>query len=69
MGTCLYRVRAPGNGDDGALEEVVGELLRIQRRAGDDQLQVGAALHHVLQQPELNRGQDLGVVGERIWAL
>jgi hypothetical protein len=44
----LHRVCAAGNGEDGALEEVVAELLGVQRRARDDQLQILALLDHAL---------------------
>ena len=37
----LDRVRAAGHLDDGRAAEVRGEALRVDRRRGDDQLQVG----------------------------
>ena len=33
-----------GNGEDRTAEEVFGELLGVERRGGDDELEVGTAL-------------------------
>ena len=46
----LHRIRAAGDSEDGAVEEVVAELLGVQRRARDDELQVLALLDHPLDQ-------------------
>ena len=48
----LHRIRAPADLDDRRVAEVPGEALRVDRRRGDDDLQVGAA------------GQQLGEIAE-----
>lgn len=40
----LDGIGTSGDGEDGAAEEVLGELLGVEGGGGDDELEVGAAL-------------------------
>ncbi len=44
----VYRVAAAGYAEDGRVVKVLGELLSIERCAGDEQLQVWPKARYVL---------------------
>jgi len=64
----LFRVedlnweRSAWDSEDGAVQEIARELLRVQRGRGDDQLQLAPAQQQLLEQPKQHVRVDRALV-------
>ncbi|TNN58691.1 hypothetical protein EYF80_031105 [Liparis tanakae] len=61
----LHGESPPGDADDRAAVEIVGELVAVHRGAHEDQLQVGPPHHHILQDGQQEVGLDAALMDLR----